>query len=400
LITESGPEAAGAVLATLLQFQIMGSGTGRNLEIEALRGVAVLMILYAHLGSVWFGDDFYELSRIYVQPGTGVDLFFCISGYVITRHFANHVSPDRNWSSFLQFAVPFWIRRVWRLAPSAWLWLALMLGFSFALDDSIGFRRNLYDVAAAFFQLANLHLYDCRIGLTQVVCGREGYFWSLSLEEQFYFAFPFMVFFLSRRMLIGAVVVIVLAQLPLARTPPLWLIRTDALALGVLIALIQQSPNYQRLAPAFLSKGAIIGWLPLPVCVALISCLEAPQFQFVSFPTGLVALASAVFIWLASFDCGYAVPAGRLRDALMFLGLRSYALYIIHVPSVFIVSKSLEIGLGRTPSALLLAFAIPTALFAATGLNYRFLEMPLRRYGVKVAARFRAAEQKEHRQLV
>src|SRR4051794_35893496 len=116
---------------------------GRNPEVEALRGVAVLMILYAHLGSVWLGDDLYNWTRNYVQPGTGVDLFFCISGYVITHHL---LTQDR--SSFLQFAIPFWIRRFWRLAPTAWLWLAITLAFCYAFDDAITFSRSAYDIAA------------------------------------------------------------------------------------------------------------------------------------------------------------------------------------------------------------------------------------------------------------
>lgn len=367
---------------------IRNGGTPKNVEIEALRGVAVLMILYAHMGSVWFGDVLYNLSRNYIQPGTGVDLFFCISGYVITLHFAKNVPYNRSWASFVEFAVPFWLRRFWRLAPSAWLWLSSMLAVSFAVEGRTEFLRNLYDVVAAVLQIANFHLYDCRVGLTQTVCGRAGYFWSLSLEEQFYFVFPFLVFFLPRRMLIGAMVVVVLIQIALTRTPLLWLIRTDALALGVLIALLQQSVQWQRTTPLFIPP--IFKWAPFVIGIPLVACLEAPQFYFVTFATGLVAIVSAILIWLASFERGYAVPEGWLRRMLVFLGARSYALYIIHVPAIWFVSAALESILGTPPSAMTLAIAIPSAMFAAVELNYRLIEMPFRRYGVKVAAGFRA----------
>jgi SAM-dependent methyltransferase len=70
----------------------------------------------------------------------------------------------------------------------------------------------------------------------------------------------------------------------------------------------------------------------------------APQFQFVSFPADLVAVPSAMIIWLASFDRGYAVPAGWLHDAVLFLGARSYALDIIHVPEMaFRIAKQEEL---------------------------------------------------------
>jgi peptidoglycan/LPS O-acetylase OafA/YrhL len=354
-----------------------------------MRGIAVLMILYGHMGTVWLGDDLYELSRLYIQPGTGVDLFFCISGYVITSHFARAIPKD---VSFVQFAVPFWIRRFWRLAPTAWLWLSLLFLVSMIADNTAVFYQNIYDILAAVFEVANYRLYICRVGLA--VCGREAYFWSLSLEEQFYLLFPFVVFLFSRRMLIALMIAIIALQIGLARTALLWLIRTDALAFGVLIALLQQNPAYDRLAPTILS-GRVFRYLPVLLCTTAIAILEAPKFQFVSFPTGLVAISSAVFVYLASFERDYAVPPGVLRSLLIFLGTRSYALYIIHVPIIWFVALALEQLRGQAPSALLLAVVTPAAMFVAVEANYRFVEMPLRLYGVRAAANFRSRRSQE-----
>jgi len=363
----------------------------RNQEIEALRGVAILLVLYGHMGSLLVGETLYGLSREFLQPGTGVDLFFCISGYVITRHLIREPRTERSWSAFVQFAGPFWIRRFFRLAPSAWLWLAVLLVFSYVVDDTLNFTRNLYHTVAAFFQLANFHLYECRSAATQVVCGRPGYYWSLALEEQFYILFPFMLVFLTRRMLLVAVVAIILLQVFSERNALMWLIRTDALAFGVLIALLQQSPGYAGLAPRWLTRPWL-QWLPFAVCVAVIACIEAPAFfnGFTGrYATGIVAVTSAVLIWLSSFESGFAVPAGRFSSVLIYFGTRSYALYLIHVPTSWIVPRLLESAIGHAADPVTSCIAVYAATMAATELNYRYLETPLRRYGAKVADRFR-----------
>ena len=95
------------------------SATGRhaiNLEIEYLRAIAVLLVVFAHADVIF--------PRSGIGQWTGVDLFFCISGYVITRSFERYfddaIAEGRWWAA----ARAFWVRRIFRLAPSAWLWLA------------------------------------------------------------------------------------------------------------------------------------------------------------------------------------------------------------------------------------------------------------------------------------
>ena len=367
----------------------MQAGKGRNLEIEALGGVAILLVLFAHLGSLATGDSIYGWSRLWLQLGTGVDLFFCISGYVITRHLIGISQSDRKWPSFVRFAGTVWIRRFFRLAPSAWLWLAVLLAFSYVVDDPTNFTRNLYHTFAAFFQLANFQLYECRKAVTEVVCGRQGYFWSLSLEEQFYLLFPFMLFFFTRRMLLVAVSAIILLQLFDERTQLLWVIRTDSLAFGVLIALLEQWPGYGWMKPNSVPY-AWARWLAFLLFVGVIACVEAPNFlnAFTGrYQTGIVAVFSALLIFLSSFDAGLAVPPG-LPDVLIYFGARSYALYLIHVPTSWVIPRMLQALLGRPADPMTLCIVVYAATWAATELNYRYLETPLRRCGAVLARRF------------
>ena len=90
---------------------------GINLEIEYLRAVAVLLVVFVHVGVLF--------PRLGLGQWTGVDLFFCISGFVICRsydqYFDDRIAEGRWWLA----ACAFWVRRIFRLAPSAWLWLAI-----------------------------------------------------------------------------------------------------------------------------------------------------------------------------------------------------------------------------------------------------------------------------------
>lgn len=361
--------------------------SAKNLEIEALRGVAILMVLYAHVGGfLFFGrDDLYEASRSYLQPGTGVDLFFCVSGYVITRRLV----ADQG--GFCARAIPFWIRRFWRLAPSAWFWLGINLLLVFAAAQSGSRLPNIRDTLAAILQVYNFHFYECANHINATICGQDFVYWSLSLEEQFYLVFPFLIFLLPRRTLILTLTGIVLAQIFIPRSVAgfLWLVRTDAIALGALIALAQESSVYRYVAPTMLGKL----WLRcvfLFSIIVLLSTVDAPKVHFVEFATGLAAVLSAGLVGAASFSEAFAFRDGALRDVLVWVGTRSYALYLAHHPIAWLVGDLGRLVLHRAPTNGEIGLVALGALFVAADLNYRFVETPLRRKGAAIAQSVRA----------
>src|SRR5262249_6765248 len=119
----------------------------------------------------------------------GVDLFFAISGFVI----ASSLLRQPRHRSFSEFALPFYVRRIFRIWPAALLWLLVPLLASryFNTSGAFGHTRTLIgESIAASLQVANVYF-----GLCQ--CGKEYVYWSLSLEEQFYILFPLLLFFLT-----------------------------------------------------------------------------------------------------------------------------------------------------------------------------------------------------------
>ncbi len=103
---------------------------GRIADIEVLRGISVLYVIASHIAGTllpWPTPLLGHITRNYVMFWPGVDLFFAISGFVIARSLLPILRAAGSGTEFFSAVLVFWIRRAWRLLPSAWLWLAIIL---------------------------------------------------------------------------------------------------------------------------------------------------------------------------------------------------------------------------------------------------------------------------------
>src|ERR1035437_1501317 len=135
-------------------------------DIELLRSFAVLLVVFQHAHGnliTWHSAGFDHLFK-YFDGGAGVDLFFAISGFVIARNLLPKLGNCSNLISFLNTSLGFWTRRAWRILPSAWLWLAIILLATLSFNRSGAFRS--FDAAmagtiAAVLQFYNYHFANC-----------------------------------------------------------------------------------------------------------------------------------------------------------------------------------------------------------------------------------------------
>jgi peptidoglycan/LPS O-acetylase OafA/YrhL len=364
----------------------------RIMDIEVLRAIAVLGVLFHHLQGSLFTDPVPLLEQIHgwAQPWWGVDLFFAISGFVIARSLIPTLQGCTTRQEYWQETRNFWLRRAFRLLPSAWLWLALMLLACVFLNRSGAFgtlSANLQATLAGVLQYANFRFAD---SFFHYEYGSSFVYWSLALEEQFYLLFPLLIL-LFRRHLVWALLALVAVQILTVRTPLLMVVRTDALALGVLLAMWSAQPSYQRWQPTFLRRP----WAGISALITiglLLSFMATDRFTFASYRIGSIAVLSAVLVWIASYNRDYLMPAGAVQRLLAWVGSRSYGIYLIHIPAYQLVRELIfrlqNAGLpspaGHPIVTLLLAFGLVVLL---SELNYRFIEMPMRNRGAALVKR-------------
>ncbi len=151
-------------------------------ELDGLRGIAVLMVLWVHLPMDSLGETIEGLRQAVVPGGVGVDLFFVLSGFLITRILLVDREQGRSLRNFL-------IRRFLRIFPIYYLLLAILAAWM-SWEEI---------VACATYTSNYLFLFKSRTSLLE-------HTWSLAVEEHFYLLWPPVVVFLrplvSRRVLL------------------------------------------------------------------------------------------------------------------------------------------------------------------------------------------------------
>jgi peptidoglycan/LPS O-acetylase OafA/YrhL len=297
----------------------------RDPRLDGVRGIAILLVLVCHLtqygGMAPNGPFLDRLWRTWTLPlGLGVDLFFVLSGFLITGILLDTKDgPDyfRN----------FYARRFLRIFPLYYATLAA----TFLLIPAVGLDAVWY-----WTYLINYRFAD--VGWPRVAY--LGHFWTLAVEEQFYLVWPALVFFVPRRVLpwlcVAAVTYSICgrmgtfhAELPAYANLATHL-RLDALAIGGLLACLARRPQgLTRLR----RPAIVVFWLCAAAAVYFFSHENdaTPMMAERVFKTTVLGLGFGAFILLGAS----AAPTSRLRAALCApwltrVGLYSYSLYVIH----------------------------------------------------------------------
>jgi peptidoglycan/LPS O-acetylase OafA/YrhL len=350
---------------------------GINEEIQALRAIAVLAVMLLHSAGMFYWDVAHWKS-IVKGGGVGVDLFLVVSGFVITRGIAGAMLSARD-SDFWRATAAFWVRRLYRITPSAWLWVLIPIPLGVFVHGSLT-TENLTDAISILTHTANIHTYYC--AWVDHNCGDYAVYWSLSLEEQFYLVLP-VLFLVFRSRVHYALIAIVAAQFFLPRHPGdslMLMLRTDGLALGALLGLWSMTPSYRVFDPHL--SASRLRFVSTPAL--LIALFGLARYEPVPFTQGMVALISALIVWICSYDRGYFMRPSLLRRILSWIGDRSFAMYLIHIPAFALTRVIWEKLYGFPLSgSFTLRFSITAILLTvvAADLNYKFVEEPLRKRG-------------------
>jgi peptidoglycan/LPS O-acetylase OafA/YrhL len=319
--------------------------------VDGLRGVAILLVLWYHAPFLF--RDLPEFSaqqtpwamlgvlgRMSLGGWIGVDLFFVISGFLITSILIR--LRDGGGSSWM-----FWGRRGLRILPIALLYLLILFVLA-GLGDPLKLLPHFEGWAWYAFYLGNIHIaiYGWQPLAVMIL-------WSLAIEEQFYLVWPLLVRMCSTRQLLwwsgGLMFVAPLVRaftLSAADYPATYvftLCRLDALAAGAVVAVLFGSRTWQDAA------GLCKRFAPWALILIVITLLvpfspsppQARPWFFSVFGYSWLALSFAILLG-ASLNADGLFGALLKSPALMFLGKRCYGLYLWHVLIAGFVTAGLQ----------------------------------------------------------
>ncbi|MEA3456830.1 MAG: acyltransferase family protein [Campylobacterota bacterium] len=290
-------------------------------DIDGLRAVAVMAVIFYHVGYKWIPGGF-----------VGVDIFFVISGYLITKNILFDVE-HKNFSFF-----DFYVRRARRLFPALFVMLLVSIVFAYQLFSPVDLARFGQSLLYAnmslsnFFFMSEAGYFDAGSDIKPLL-----HTWSLSVEEQFYLIWPFLLvgllWFRNKRylliFLLLSTIISAYASFAVTEKNPsvsffMLPFRTFEFSIGALVIWAELFKFRQKYLYDFLTMlglGLIL--------YSLLIFTHTMQFP------GYAALVPSIGAGLVIYASRFSVAGSLLRHKVAVgIGLISYSIYLVHWPFI------------------------------------------------------------------
>ena len=338
-------------------------------SLDGLRGIAILFVLLIH-------------HKLFNNGWMGVDLFFVLSGFLITQILWTERTSTFYWKRF-------YIKRATRIMPP--LVLTILLAWIFTPGASAYAALGYLLTLGGFMELTKYHITPL------------GPLWSLAVEEHFYLLWPFAVRLLPRKGLFGVLAFLIFGvpvlrllfshPVPMAQLSPIYFItpfRIDEMAFGCLLAITAQTESGIRLLTRWSQ------WLFLGSLAVYLGAWQ--HFHHVAFfPGAHTRLFDSIGYSLVALICCAGVahvrfhPEGRVSRCLswrplVFLGRISYGVYLYHL-----LAKTAVMHLSGVTSERAAFFLDFPCVILLAWLSFRFYETPIMRWGKRRSDSYLAA---------
>lgn len=356
------------------------TGPRRFHALDGLRTVAVFAVVTYH-----------ALPSVLKGGGVGVDIFFTLSGFVITNLILNEYRE----SAHVRIR-SFYLRRVARLWPALGLLCAVVAFAAIAFPSSV-WRGEQWNAV-----LSGLHVMNFARGgwfTDSITGGSMGHAWSLAVEEHFYLVWPLLLIALLKAFTIRRILVLTIVLAALAIILRIFLqvngagweriyngpdTRADQLLIGCALALaVRLSDGRPNLVEKLTRISAALAWPSIVLLASVCAVIAYPrqdatwEIAYRSIGPSIIAVATATVIAAVVTR-----PQGLLQGALGHPWLAwpgrhlSYGIYLWHYPILFVLTDMIT-GANSGPLRFILAIAMTCLVALASS---RFVEEPIRRY--------------------
>ncbi|WEK62708.1 MAG: acyltransferase family protein [Candidatus Microbacterium colombiense] len=343
---------------------------GFRTDVQGLRAVAVGLVVVYHAGVPFVTGGY-----------VGVDVFFVISGFLISTHLLQSLERDGR----VKFG-EFYARRIRRILPASLTVAVLTAVAAIVFYPPLALERVLRDGLATILYVPNIWF---AIQNTDYLADQSPspfqHYWSLGVEEQFYLLWPLLLFLLfllvgrRPRLVLAGIVVLATASLiagavltPIDQPSAFFLLPTRAweLLIGAIVgaALLQGIRAPQWMA-------AVGGWIGLSMIVGS-ALLFDDGTAFPGLAATVPTIGTALVIYFGATSTGSGLDRLLSLRPMQFIGLISYSLYLVHWP--LLVVPQAAVG-EQEPLRLWIKIVLGIVLAVPLAwLLHRFVENPLR----------------------
>jgi peptidoglycan/LPS O-acetylase OafA/YrhL len=361
----------------------------RNKALDGIRGLAILAVIFFHIlgittdsGQIPVAGHFFEksLALFFSEGWAGVDLFFVLSGFLITSILLKSRTQEKYFFNF-------YMRRALRIFPLYYLFLIVyfillpMLFPEVARFQDLGARQWWY-----WTYTSNFEVFLKARWIPPAHC------WSLAIEEQFYWLWPILVFVAPLRRLRWMTFVILLSQ-PLIRflfiangtrpeiIPAATFAHLDGLMAGGLVALFWANPVWRS------SAARLSQWKKICLSLLVMGCVLRVILPFLPADYEAKRAVIGIFAW-ALIGAGLVGTSVALQDSsrlnrllgskvLVYLGTYSYGIYMVHHQIIEFAAWKFSLVHDSAWASWLRLFAVGMLItLPLTWLSFRFFEKP------------------------